>query len=122
PGQPDKRILIVEDQKENRVLLQRLLQEAGFQVRVAEDGAQAVEAFSAWRPHFIWMDLRLPVIGGLEAARRIRELDGGREVKIVAATASAFSSQREEVLAEGFDNFFRKPYRREEIIDYMAQQ
>jgi CheY-like chemotaxis protein len=122
PGQPDKRILIVEDQKENWVLLQRLLEEAGFQVRVAEDGLQAVEAFRVWRPHFIWMDLRLPGMDGMEAARRIRELDGGRDVKIVALTASAFASQREEVLAAGFDGFLRKPYRREEIFNYVAQQ
>ena len=122
PGQPDKRILIVEDQKENWILLQRLLEEAGFQVRVAEDGTQAVEAFRVWRPHFIWMDLRLPGMDGMEAARRIRELDGGRDVKIVALTASAFASQREEVLAAGFDGFLRKPYRREEIFDYVAQQ
>jgi CheY-like chemotaxis protein len=121
PGQPDYRILIVEDQRENWLLLQRLLQTAGFQVRVAEDGGQAVEAFKLWRPHFIWMDLRLPVLGGVEAAGRIRELEGGREVRIVAVTASVFASQREEVLASGFDDFLRKPYRPREIFECMAR-
>jgi signal transduction histidine kinase/DNA-binding NarL/FixJ family response regulator len=121
PGQPDARILIVEDQKENWILLQRLLQEAGFPVRVAENGAQAIEAFRVWRPHFIWMDLRLPVMGGVETAERIRDLDGGREVKIVAMTASAFASEREEVLAAGFDGFVRKPYRRQEIFTCIAR-
>jgi len=120
PGQPDYRILIVEDQRENWLLLQRLLETVGFQVLVAEDGGQAVEAFSRWHPHFIWTDLRLPVLGGLEAARRIRQLDGGREVKIVAVTASAFGSQRAEVIAAGFDDFLRKPYRSSEIFDCMA--
>ena len=62
PGRPDYRVLIVEDQRENWQLLQGLLQSAGFQVRVAEDGEQAVEAFRSWRPQFIWMDLRLPVL------------------------------------------------------------
>jgi signal transduction histidine kinase/CheY-like chemotaxis protein len=119
-GQPDYRILIVEDQRENWLLLQRLLQTAGFQVRVAEDGGQAIETFTMWRPHFIWMDLRIPVLGGLEAARRIRELEGGREVKIAAVTASAFASQRDEVIAAGFDDFLRKPYRSKEIFDCMA--
>ena len=121
PNQPDYRILIVEDQKENWLLLQRLLQTTGFQVRVAEDGSQAITAFKIWRPHFIWMDLRLPVIGGLEAAKCIRGMEGGLETKIVAVTASAFNSQPEEVLAAGLDDFLRKPYRPREIFDCMAR-
>jgi CheY-like chemotaxis protein len=94
---------------------------AGFQVGVEADGGQAVETFGVWRPHFIWMDLRLPVFNGLEAARRIRELEGGREVKIVAVTASAFGWQREEVIAAGFNDFLRKPDRSSEIFDCMAR-
>jgi signal transduction histidine kinase/CheY-like chemotaxis protein len=121
PGQPEYRILIVEDKKENWLLLQRLLHDAGFQVQVAEDGAQGVEMFRAWQPHLICMDLRLPVSGGLEAAGAIRALEGGRQVKIVALTAAAFAQQREEVLAAGLDDFLRKPYRREEIFDCMTR-
>jgi CheY-like chemotaxis protein len=121
PGSPDYRILIVEDQKANWLLLQRLLQSAGFPVKVAMDGAQAVEVFETWRPHFIWMDLRLPVFSGLEATRRIRQLEGGEKVKIVAVTASAFASQRDEVLSAGLDDFLRKPYRPGEMFDCMAR-
>ena len=121
PGQPGYRILIVEDKKENWLLLRRLLEDAGFQVQVAEDGAQGIELFRAWQPHLIWMDIRLPVMGGLEASREIRALEGGRLVKIVALTASAFAQQREEVLAAGLDDFLRKPYRREEIFDCMSR-
>ncbi len=99
------------------------LQTVGFNVHVVEDGERAVEAFQAWRPHFIWMDIRLPVMSGLEAGRRIREIEGSaREVKIVAATASAFHSQRDEVLASGFDDFLRKPYRLRKIFDCMARK
>ena len=120
-GQPDYRILIVEDEREHQLLLQRMLEDAGFQVRVAENGAWAIEVFELWRPHFIWMDVRIPVISGLEAARRIRDLEGGREVKIVALTGSAFESEREEVLAAGCDDFLRKPYRPEEMFDCLAR-
>jgi CheY-like chemotaxis protein len=88
---------------------------------VAEDGAQGVGMFRSWRPHLICMDLRLPVMGGMEAAHEIRALDGGLQVKIVAIIASAFAQQREEVLAAGLDDFVRKPYRREEILDCMAR-
>ncbi len=122
PGQPEYRILIVEDKRTNWLLLKRLLQDAGFLVRVAEDGDQAVDTFRTWQPALIWMDLRLHTMGGLEAAKRIREMDGGHEVRIVALTASAFVQEREEVLAAGFDDFIRKPYRREEIFDCMARQ
>jgi CheY-like chemotaxis protein len=121
PGQHEYRILIVEDLPENRLFLERLLQSAGFLVRVAEDSERAADVFAMWRPHFIWMDVRLPVMGGLEAVRRIRDMEGGREVKIAAATASAFGSQREEALASGFDDFQRKPYRPSEIFDCMAR-
>jgi CheY-like chemotaxis protein len=122
PGQPEYRILIVEDRRENWLLLERLLQNAGFHVRVAQDGAQGIEIFRGWRPHLIYMDMRLPIIGGLEAARRIRATQGGEHVKIVAITASAFARDREKVLAAGMDDLVRKPYRQEEILDCLARQ
>jgi PAS domain S-box-containing protein len=122
PGQPEYRILIVEDQLENRLLLKRILEGAGFRARVAEDGEAAVEAFQRWRPHLIWMDRRLPVMDGLDATRRIRAMEGGRDVKIVALTASVFEEQRTEVLAAGMDEFVRKPYRPAEILDCMERQ
>ena len=80
PGQPDWRILIVEDQPENSLLLGRLLEDAGFRVQIAENGVRGIERFRDWRPHFIWMDQRMPVMGGQAATRRIRALPGGQEV------------------------------------------
>jgi len=115
-GQPEYRILVVDDAVENRQLLERLLLKAGFQVRVAEDGAQAAEAFRSWRPHFIWMDLRMPEVDGTEATRRIRTMDGGREVKIAAVTASANTH-----VAAGMDDLVHKPYRPNEIFHCMAR-
>ncbi|HYD65487.1 ATP-binding protein [Azospirillum sp.] len=116
PGQPDYRILIVEDNPENRLLLRRQLEGVGFTVRDAADGAEGVRVFAEWRPHFIWMDRRMPVMDGLEATRTIREMDGGRETAIVAITASAFTEQAQELREGGCDDFVRKPYREEEIF------
>ncbi|HET7831481.1 MAG TPA: ATP-binding protein [Gallionella sp.] len=121
PGQPSYRILIVEDQEENWLLLQHLLESAGFTVKVAVNGAEGVELFQTFRPHFIWMDRRMPVMDGVEATRRIRALDGGKEVKISAVTASAFADQREEMLKAGMDDFVRKPYQATEIFDCLAK-
>jgi CheY-like chemotaxis protein len=97
------------------------MQKAGFPVRIAEDGARGVELFRTWRPHFIWMDLRMPVMDGKEATRHIRALDGGQDVKIVAVTASAFAPEREDVLAAGIDDFVRKPFQPSEIYNCMAR-
>lgn len=121
PGQPEYRILIVEDQVENQLLLRRLLEDAGFTVKLAENGAEGVELFQSFRPHFIWMDRRMPVMDGLEATRRIRALDGGKEVKIVAVSASVFGEQRTETLAQGMDDFVRKPYRPAEMFECMER-
>jgi CheY-like chemotaxis protein len=122
PGQPEYRILVVDDEGEGRAVMERLLRKVGFHVRVACDGAQGIETFNTWRPHFIWMDLRMPVLDGVQATRRIRALDGGREVKIVAVTASVFASQRSELLAEGFDDSLCKPYRSNDIFHCMGRQ
>ncbi|TAK31304.1 MAG: PAS domain S-box protein [Chloroflexota bacterium] len=121
PGQPAYRILIVEDQLDNQLLLRRLLEGVGFRVQAANNGAEGIELFRTWHPHFIWMDRRMPVMDGLEATRRIRALDGGRDVKIVSLTASVFYEQRDEVLAAGTDDLVRKPYHAEEIFDCLAE-
>ena len=121
PGESRYRILIVDDERENRTVLERLLRNAGFLVRAATDGAQAVELFGSWRPQFIWMDLRMPSMDGVEAVRHIRARAGGREVKIAAVSASVFSGQHDEVLAAGLDDFVRKPYRPADIFECLAR-
>ncbi len=120
-GQPQYRILIVEDQKENWLLLKQIVELAGFDVRVVEDGQTGIEMFHGWHPHFIWMDVRMPVMDGLEATRRIRALEGGQDVKIVALTASVFQEERQRVLSAGMDDFIRKPYRSGEIFECMGR-
>ncbi|HTP35940.1 MAG TPA: two-component regulator propeller domain-containing protein [Candidatus Acidoferrales bacterium] len=122
PGPPEWRVLIVEDETENRLLLERLLREAGFAVRAAANGEDGVRVFQNWRPHFIWMDVRMPVMNGLEATRRIRAMDGGRGVKIVAVSASTSQTERDEVMSSGLDDFLLKPYRPAEIFRCMARQ
>ena len=119
-GQPEWRILIVEDHEESRAVLERMLHNAGLNVRTAGNGAVAIEVFEEWRPDFIFMDLRMSVMGGIEATKRIRSLPGGAEVKIAAMTASAFTSERERVLASGMQDFIRKPYRPPDVFDCLA--
>lgn len=122
PGQPAYRILIAEDQAENQLLLSRLMQKLGLEVKIAEHGEQCIALFQQWQPHLIWMDKRMPVMDGEEAARRIRRLPGGDKVKIVAVTASAFKEQQQEMLGAGMDDFVSKPYRFGEIYECLARQ
>lgn len=121
PGQPSYRVLIVEDQLENQLLLTQLMEAIGIDVKIANNGKQGVELFQSWHPHLIWMDRRMPVMDGIEATIAIRQLPDGQSVKIVAVTASAFIEQREEMLQSGMDDFLRKPYRANEIYECLAK-
>lgn len=122
PGQPVYRILIVEDQYENQLLLEKLMSNLGLETKVAENGELGVQLFSVWHPDLIWMDRQMPVMDGVEAARRIRNLPGGDKVKIVAVTASVFKEQQPEMLQAGMDDLVRKPYQFNEIYDCLARQ
>jgi CheY-like chemotaxis protein/anti-sigma regulatory factor (Ser/Thr protein kinase) len=122
PGSPTYRILIAEDQREAQLLLSELMRVIGMEVRIAEDGAQAVRLFKEWRPDLIWMDRRMPVMDGIEATRTIRRLPESETLKIVAVTASVFKEQEQEMLAAGMDGFVHKPYRFHEIYDALAEQ
>ncbi|MFH1466291.1 MAG: PocR ligand-binding domain-containing protein [Pseudomonadota bacterium] len=116
PGERrDWRLLSVEDNADNRDLLRAVLQNVGLDVREAYDGAQGVEMYRQWRPHLIWMDIRMPVMDGREALKRIRSLPGGENCRIIAVSASTFAEHRESLIAEGFDDFLRKPYRDSEM-------
>lgn len=122
PNQPEYRILIVEDQKENQILLSQLMTSVGFSVKVADNGEQGIQLFQSWQPHLIWMDRRMPVLDGVEATRRIRELPNGKDVKIVAVTASALTEQRAEIMKAGMDDFVVKPYRFNDIYECLIKQ
>ncbi|MFH0730327.1 MAG: cache domain-containing protein [Pseudomonadota bacterium] len=120
-GQPRHRLLIAEDHAENRLLLRRLLEPLGFELKEAVNGQEAVALFEQWHPHLIWMDIRMPVMNGLEATRRIKATEAGARTKIVAVTAHALEEERSEILAAGCDDFIRKPYHDHEILDALTK-
>jgi len=116
PGHMPKRILVVDDNTDNRALLTTMLGHVGFKVREVVNGQDAVEAFHAWHPHLICMDMRMPVMDGYAATEAIRKTDGGDRVKILAVTASVFEEQRDKILEVGCDEFLRKPVRESEFF------
>ncbi len=78
PKEMRRKILIVEDNVENQMLLSKLLLSVGFDVRIAANGLEGVKLFESWRPHLIWMDMRMPVMDGYESSRRIRQVEQNR--------------------------------------------
>lgn len=175
PGQPTYRMLIAEDQLANRLLLTKLLNRLGFEIQEAENGQRAVELWKSWKPHLIWMDMRMPVMDGYEATQRIRKMEqeleireqglgsggqrvedrgqkggqkreggrGGRKdrgekdqhsaypfvsipnphfsTRIIALTASAFEEQRQSILMAGCNDFVRKPFQEEELLQKISE-
>lgn len=120
-AQPPPRILVAEDHPDSALLLERLLTDAGFSVKVAADGQAAVELCRSWQPAFIWMDRRLPGLDGAEAVHRIRQLPEGEHVPIAALTASVLQAEKQALLANGFDDFVRKPYRPLDLFKIMSR-
>jgi CheY-like chemotaxis protein len=121
PGQNSPRVLVAEDMEESRTLLKRMLKMVGFRVREAVNGREAVEIFHAWQPDFIWMDIRMPVMDGLEATRSIKAAEAGKATIVAALTAHALKEEKERILAAGCDDFVRKPFREQEIFGVMAE-
>jgi len=116
PGQATCRVLIADDIEDNRELLAHLLAPIGFEIRLATNGAEAVQEFEQWLPHLILMDFRMPVMDGHEAIRRIRAAAGGMDLKIIAVTASAMDENRQALLAIGADDFIGKPVQAAELL------
>ena len=121
-GEPSYRILLVEDMPKNRELMVDLLAPVGFELREAANGVEAVDIAAQWQPHLIWMDLRMPVMDGYEATRRIREASGALEKPvIVALTGSVFKEEESVAIAAGCNDFKTKPFRTETIFETMSK-
>jgi len=119
PNQPRYRILIADDKWDNRQLLIQRLNPFGFELREASNGQEAINICDEWQPHLIWMDIRMPVMDGLQAAQHLKATPGGKEVAIVALTASTLEEEKSQVLAAGCDDFLRKPFKEADIFELM---
>ena len=116
-GNPKLTVLVVEDFADNRFMMRKLLEMSGYQVVEAVDGKEAVEVAESVRPDLILMDLSLPRLDGLDATRRIRELDGLTRVPIVAVSAHDTNDFHADALAAGCNEYVTKPIDFERLND-----
>ncbi len=121
PNQPPYRILVVEDLAENRLLLVGILSSIGFEVREVTNGIEAIALWESWSPHLIMMDLKMPLMDGYTATKRVRENPKSQETIIIALTASVFEEDREKVVNVGCNDFIRKPFQQKELFEKIAQ-
>ena len=110
------RILCVEDNEDNLFMLQRRLTRAGFEVKVAMNGAQAVDWAKTLLPDLIVMDLILPGLDGFEATRRLKSQPETKHIPIIVLSAHDREKNREKALAAGCDEFETKPTDFEELV------
>ncbi len=115
------RILVVEDNPDNRILITDILTSLDYEVLVAIDGAEGIEKASAENPDLILMDLSLPQMDGWTAARHIKARPDLQHIKLIALTAHAMVGDREKALEAGFDDYVSKPIDLRELAGKLTQ-
>jgi two-component system, cell cycle response regulator DivK len=103
------KILYIEDNPDNRMLVRRVLQAEGYTVIEAKDGPTGIQAATEQTPDLILMDINLPDVDGYEITARIKQLPGLAKVPVIALTANVMKGDREKTLAAGCDGYIQKP-------------
>jgi two-component system cell cycle response regulator DivK len=104
-----KRILYIEDNPENRMLMRRVLMAEGYDMEDAVDGQSGMQKAAESPPDLILMDINLPEIDGYEVTARLKQLPNMQGVPIIAVTANVMKGDREKTLAAGCDGYIQKP-------------
>lgn len=111
-----RRVLVVDDNWDVAAMLTALVKLVGYDVRTAHDGADAVEQAEEYRPHIILMDIGMPRLSGLDAARRIRRQPAGASVRLIAITGWGQEMDRQRSKEAGFDLHLVKPVEMDELF------
>ncbi len=105
-----QRILVIEDQEDNRIILRDLLNSAGFEVIEAVDGQAGVDLAEAEIPDLILMDIQLPVLDGYEATRKIKKIPSLESIPVIAVTSYALGGDEAKARAAGCDGYIANPF------------
>lgn len=115
------KILIVDDIKENRFWLSELLKSVGFQIREGSNGIEAITIFEEWSPDIILMDIRMPIMDGYEATKRIKGTEKGKLTPVIAITASVFEDEKNKITNSGISGYILKPFKEKELFEAIAK-
>ncbi len=115
------KILLVEDNEMNRDMLSRRLKRRGYKIITAADGEQGVESARAEKPDLILMDMRLPVLDGWEATRKLKAASETQGIPVIALTAHAMAGDREKALEVGCDDYESKPVDLPRLLEKMER-
>ncbi|MBI4611444.1 MAG: response regulator [Candidatus Rokubacteria bacterium] len=116
-----KRILVVEDQEDNRRIVRDLLMSAGYETIEAATGEEGIALAEAHRPDLILMDIQLPGLDGYEAARRIKANPALRGIPVIAVTSYALSGDEARALEAGCDAYVAKPFSPRELLSRIRE-
>ena len=116
-----KRILIVEDNPQNRLLVKDVLEFYGYEIMEAEDGQAGIEMAKKYKPDLILMDLQMPVMDGFTAGKIIRGDPDTKNIKMIAVTSFAMLGDKERVMEAGFDHYIAKPINTRELPDLIKE-
>ena len=111
-----KRILVVEDQPDNRQIIRDMLADTGYEIVEAENGEEALAAIAKARPDLILMDIQLPVMDGYAATRRIKTDPALKSIPIIAVTSYALSGEEKKAREAGCDDYVPKPYSPRQLL------
>jgi two-component system cell cycle response regulator DivK len=116
-----KRILLVEDQADNRKIIRDMLRGTDYEITEAENGEEALAAIAKQRPDLILMDIQLPVMDGYTATRKIKANPALRSIPIIAVTSYALSGEDKKARAAGCDDYVPKPYSPRQLLAKIRQ-
>ena len=116
-----RRILVTEDQEDNRQIIRDMLSATDYEITEAENGEQALAAIAKQRPDLILMDIQLPIMDGYEATRRIKADPALRSIPIIAVTSYALSGEEQKARTAGCDDYVPKPYSPRDLLAKIHQ-
>jgi two-component system, cell cycle response regulator DivK len=117
----NKRILVVEDQPDNRQIIRDMLADTGYEIAEAENGEEALAAITKQRPDLILMDIQLPIMDGYAATRRIKTDPALKSIPVIAVTSYALSGEEKKAREAGCDDYVPKPYSPRQLLAKIRQ-
>lgn len=116
-----KKVLLVEDNHMNKVLVKEILTLNGYEIIEADTGTEAIKALAAERPDVILMDLHLPGMDGITATRIIKSEERNKSIPVLALTASAMRGEEDKIIRQGFDGYVAKPIEMKKLLDAITE-